>query len=77
MHNRHRANEITEYLLLHHSTVFGLSYFWYCIGLLFFELLIGLPLYTWICIAEKGNMCGIDIFSKGHTVLLGKEKLSL
>ena len=77
MPNRHRANEITVYLLLHHRTVFGLSYFWYYIGLLFCELLIGLPLYTWICIAEKGNMCGIEIFSKRRTVLLGKEKLSI
>ena len=77
MPNRHKANEITESLLLHKTTVFGLSYFWYCIGLLYFELLIGLPLYTWICIAEKGIMCGIEIFSKGRTVLLGKEKLSL
>ena len=77
MHNRHKANEITESLLLHKSTVFGLSYFWSCSGLLFFELLIGLPLYTWICIAEKGNMCGFEIFSKGRTVFLDKEKLSL
>ena len=42
-HTRHRANRITESLLLHNSTVIALSCIWYCIGLIFCELLIRLP----------------------------------
>ena len=39
---RHKVNKITESLLLHNSTAVQPS----CIGLLFFELLIGLPICT-------------------------------
>ena len=50
---RHKANEETKSLLLHNSTVIVVSYTWYCIGLLFCELLIGLPLCTEIWVVEK------------------------
>ena len=42
-HTRHKANRITESLLLHNSTVIALS----CIGLTFCELLIRLPVCNW------------------------------
>ena len=38
---------ITESLLLNNRTVFALSCLWNGIGLLCFELPIGLPLSTW------------------------------
>ena len=42
-HARRKANRITESFLLHNSTVIALSCIWYCIGLIFCELLIRLP----------------------------------
>ena len=46
-HTRHKANRITESLLLHNSTVIALSCIWYCIKLTFCELLIRLPVCNW------------------------------
>ena len=44
---RYKANKIAEYLLFHSSTVIALSFIWYCIGLLFCEVLTGLHVCTW------------------------------
>ena len=51
--DRHKANEIAKSLLLHSSTVIALFCIWYCIGLLFYELLNGLPLSTGNWVIEK------------------------